>query len=359
MGDWSFLGRLLNEVQNHSTVVGKIWLTVLLIFRILLVTLVGDAVYGDEQSKFTCNTRQPGCNNVCYDTFAPISHLRFWIFQIVLVSTPSIFYIVYVLHKIAKNEKYEVEKMHTLELSNNPMTSGHLPKDESLTLRSFVGDSQEIKCYQRDGDDEIEHIKSSKNNDPIYLSNKVLTVYIIHVMLRAVVEIIFLLGQYYLYGFNVPCLFVCWTYPCPTKTDCFISRATEKTIFLNFMFCVSLACFLLNIVELHYLGWIYIARVLCTTCSPCCKKEKQKEAVNQSSQQKSLTLALKNSFYNNLTLKSSVGLLKQGSDNLPSQAAISLDSESVESTTYQDVKECGKLQHGNLNMPRTSKKAWL
>ncbi|XP_059511313.1 gap junction gamma-2 protein [Stegostoma tigrinum] len=275
MGDWSLLSHLLKEVQNHSTVVGKIWLTMLLIFRILLVTLVGDAIYGDEQSKFTCNTRQPGCNNVCYDTFAPISHLRFWIFQIVLVSTPSIFYIVYVLHKITKDEKYEMDKM--------------------------------------DKDDEIEHIKSDGNNDPTYLSSKVLTVYIIHVILRAVMEIIFLLGQYYLYGFTVPCLFVCWIYPCPTKTDCFISRGTEKTIFLNFMFCVSLACFLLNIVELHYLGWIYIAR-----------------------------------------------FLKQGSDNLSSQAAISFESESVECTTIcQDEKECGKLQHGKINMPGTSKKAWV
>uniref|UniRef100_A0A672JM20 Gap junction protein cysteine-rich domain-containing protein n=1 Tax=Salarias fasciatus TaxID=181472 RepID=A0A672JM20_SALFA len=168
---------------NHSTVIGKIWLTMLLIFRILLVALVGDAVYSDEQSKFTCNTLQPGCNNVCYDTFAPVSHLRFWVFQIVLVSTPSIFYI-----------------------------------------------------------------------DPTQLSSQVLLIYIIHVLLRSIMEIIFLIGQYYLFGFEVPHLFRCETYPCPNRTDCFVSRATEKTIFLNFMFSVSLGCFILNIVELHYLG---------------------------------------------------------------------------------------------------------
>ncbi|XP_067865989.1 gap junction Cx32.7 protein [Heterodontus francisci] len=359
MSDWSLLGRLLNEVQNHSTVVGKIWLTMLLIFRILLVTLVGDAVYGDEQSKFTCNTRQPGCNNVCYDTFAPISHLRFWVFQIVLVSTPSIFYIVYVLHKIAKDEKYEMEKVHELELSNNPVTNGHLPENETLNQRSDVSDSQEIEFSRRDGDYQVQHIKSNKSSDPIYLSNKVLTVYVIHVMLRAVMEITFLLGQYYLYGFNVPCLFVCWTYPCPTKTDCFISRATEKTIFLNFMFCVSLACFLLNIVELHYLGWVYIAHMLCPPCSPCCKK-KQREAVHRYSQQNSLIQALKDSFYDNLILKSSARLLQQRPGDLPSQAAISFESESAESTKrYLDEKEFGKLQHGNLNKPGTGKKVWL
>uniref|UniRef100_A0AAY5L0C5 Gap junction protein n=1 Tax=Esox lucius TaxID=8010 RepID=A0AAY5L0C5_ESOLU len=216
MGDWSILGRFLTEVQNHSTVIGKIWLTMLLIFRILLVTLVGDAVYSDEQSKFTCNTLQPGCNNVCYDTFAPVSHLRFWVFQIVLVSTPSIFYIVYVLHKIAKDEKSETEK--------------------------------------------IQVVTTSPSFNPCYEDDQVLLIYIIHVVLRSIMEIAFLVGQQYLFGFEVPHLFRCETYPCPNRTDCFVSRATEKTIFLNFMFSISLGCFLLNIVEVHYLGWVYIFR---------------------------------------------------------------------------------------------------
>uniref|UniRef100_H3C708 Gap junction protein n=1 Tax=Tetraodon nigroviridis TaxID=99883 RepID=H3C708_TETNG len=224
MGDWSILGRFLTEVQNHSTVIGKIWLTMLLIFRILLVALVGDAVYSDEQSKFTCNTLQPGCNNVCYDTFAPVSHLRFWVFQIVLVSTPSIFYIVYVLQKITKNEKLE-----------------------------------EDECEERS---QLNEEMKEVGKDPTQLSSQVLLIYIIHVLLRSIMEIIFLIGQYYLFGFEVPHLFRCDTYPCPNRTDCFVSRATEKTIFLNFMFSVSLGCFILNIVELHYLGWIYIFRVL-------------------------------------------------------------------------------------------------
>lgn len=59
--------------------------------------------------KFTCNTLQPGCNNVCYDTFAPVSHLRFWIFHIVLVSASSLL-IVCVLQKVTKKEKVEVKK---------------------------------------------------------------------------------------------------------------------------------------------------------------------------------------------------------------------------------------------------------
>lgn len=79
---WSFLTRLLDEISNHSTFVGKVWLTVLIIFRIVLTAVGGETIYYDEQSKFVCNTQQPGCENVCYDAFAPLSHVRFWIFQV-------------------------------------------------------------------------------------------------------------------------------------------------------------------------------------------------------------------------------------------------------------------------------------
>ncbi|KAK7877240.1 hypothetical protein WMY93_032041, partial [Mugilogobius chulae] len=77
----SFLTRLLDEISNHSTFVGKIWLTLLIVFRIVLTAVGGESIYYDEQSKFTCNTHQPGCENVCYDAFAPLSHVRFWAFQ--------------------------------------------------------------------------------------------------------------------------------------------------------------------------------------------------------------------------------------------------------------------------------------
>ncbi|KAL2096544.1 hypothetical protein ACEWY4_008692 [Coilia grayii] len=290
MGDWSILGRFLTEVQNHSTVIGKIWLTMLLIFRILLVTLVGDAVYSDEQSKFTCNTLQPGCNNVCYDTFAPVSHLRFWVFQIVLVSTPSIFYIVYVLHKIAKDEKLELEKVQVRVQGpgrrhpDRDYLHSQLDQDrrqaysESPSEMHYGGQHyeeewrhQEEECVEQSL---LEEDYGEVGKDPTQLSSSLLLIYIVHVLLRSVMEITFLVGQYYLFGFEVPHLFRCQTYPCPTRTDCFVSRATEKTIFLNFMFSVSLGCFLLNIVELHYLGWVYIFRVLCSACSLCCRAER-------------------------------------------------------------------------------------
>ncbi|KFW89207.1 Gap junction beta-1 protein, partial [Phalacrocorax carbo] len=57
---------------------GRIWLSVIFIFRIMVLVVAAESVWGDEKSAFTCNTQQPGCNSVCYDHFFPISHIRLW-----------------------------------------------------------------------------------------------------------------------------------------------------------------------------------------------------------------------------------------------------------------------------------------
>ncbi|XP_041863523.1 gap junction gamma-1 protein [Melanotaenia boesemani] len=372
MGDWSILGRFLTEVQNHSTVIGKIWLTMLLIFRIMLVALVGDAVYSDEQSKFTCNTLQPGCNNVCYDTFAPVSHLRFWVFQIVLVSTPSIFYIVYVLQKITKKERVQVRKADVAQRPS-PLLERHrhLGMDKETVLEAgdpydttFTSEdwsSQEGEYEERS---QLEGEMREVEEDPTQLSSQVLLIYIVHVLLRSIMEIIFLIGQYYLFGFEVPHLFRCETYPCPNRTDCFVSRATEKTIFLNFMFSVSLGCFILNIVELHYLGWIYIFRVLFSACCTCCDTNRESvQQVELYSYSNPLLLELKHSLRGRVVLQTTAAMSRDRSNCVPNQTpAISFETDSTLECTSKrnsDDKESNKTRLHNLAKAGRGKKSWL
>ncbi|XP_078787438.1 gap junction delta-2 protein [Oryzias latipes] len=371
MGDWSILGRFLTEVQNHSTAIGKIWLTVLLIFRIMLVALVGDAVYSDEQSKFTCNTQQPGCSNICYDTFAPVSHLRFWVFQIVLVSTPSIFYIVYVLQKVTKKEKMEVSKAYVVSRALNLQERcAHLKMDEDKVLKAgnpsdatfndHNWSSQEDEYEDRS---QLEGKMREVREDPTKLSSQVLLIYIIHVVLRSIMEIIFLIGQYCLFGFEVPHLFRCETYPCQNRTDCFVSRATEKTIFLNFMFSVSLGCFVLNIVELHYLGWIYIFRVLLSAC--CTRFESNREHGQQTelySISNPLLLELKHSLRGRVVLQTTTAMSRDRDISVPNQAAaISFETDSIlECITKGNSDEKDRTKT-RLNMAKggRGKKSWL
>jgi len=90
MGDWNFLGGILEEVHIHSTMVGKIWLTILFIFRMLVLGVAAEDVWNDEQADFICNTEQPGCRNVCYDRAFPISLIRYWVLQVRAVSVSRV-----------------------------------------------------------------------------------------------------------------------------------------------------------------------------------------------------------------------------------------------------------------------------
>ncbi|XP_011381396.1 gap junction delta-3 protein [Pteropus vampyrus] len=102
MGEWTFLSSLLDAVQLQSPLVGRLWLVIMLIFRILVLATVGGAVFEDEQEEFVCNTLQPGCRQVCYDRAFPVSHYRFWLFHILLLSAPPVLFVIYSMHQASK-----------------------------------------------------------------------------------------------------------------------------------------------------------------------------------------------------------------------------------------------------------------
>lgn len=224
MGEWDFLGRLLDKVQRHSTVIGKIWLTVLFVFRILVLSTGAEKVWGDEQSDFICNTQQPGCENVCYDHAFPISHIRFWVLQIISVSTPTLVYLAHVLH-VVHQEKEVREVMRRTQNEQN-----HL--------------------FLRKG---LKPPKYSDEQGRVNIQGRVLRSYVLHLLGKILLEVGFILGQYYLYGFTLRARYVCARLPCPHQVDCFLSRPTEKNVFIIFMLAVAGVSLLLNLVELIYL----------------------------------------------------------------------------------------------------------
>ncbi|XP_006004080.1 gap junction alpha-3 protein [Latimeria chalumnae] len=233
MGDWSFLGRLLENAQEHSTVIGKVWLTVLFIFRILVLGAAAEEVWGDEQSDFTCNTQQPGCENVCYDKAFPISHIRFWVLQIIFVSTPTLIYLGHVLHIVRMEEKRK-EKEELAKCNKSQ-------EDKELLLKKGGGKKQKLPIRDERG--------------KIRISGALLRTYVFNIIFKTLFEVGFIVGQYFLYGFELKPLYRCNRWPCPNSVDCFISRPTEKTIFIIFMLVVACVSLLLNMLEIYHLGW--------------------------------------------------------------------------------------------------------
>uniref|UniRef100_A0A3Q3MBV6 Gap junction protein n=1 Tax=Mastacembelus armatus TaxID=205130 RepID=A0A3Q3MBV6_9TELE len=234
MGDWNLLGSILEEVHIHSTIVGKIWLTILFIFRMLILGAAAEDVWDDEQSEFVCNTDQPGCKAVCYDRAFPISLIRFWVLQVIFVSAPSLVYMGHALYCIRALEKERHRRRAQLK---EELDEAELALDEHKRME------RELRRL-----DEQRKVKKAP------LRGSLLRTYIIHILTRSLVEICFILGQYILYGVQLEPLYKCERLPCPNSVDCYISRPTEKTIFMVFMIAIAGVSLFLNILEISHLG---------------------------------------------------------------------------------------------------------
>ncbi|XP_056153572.1 uncharacterized protein LOC130127881 [Lampris incognitus] len=202
MGEWNFLGEFFENLQVHSPMLGRFWLLLMLVFRILILGTVASDLFEDEQHEFACNTLQPGCKQVCYDMAFPISQYRFWVFHIVAISTPSLLFMMYAMHHFKKKKDGS--------------------RQGQLNIREY--------------------------REEVYLRQ----LYIVNVAFRLVAEVGVLVGQWWLYGFGVEAQFPCSRFPCPYTVDCFTSRPTEKTIFLRFYFIVGLVSALSSFAELCY-----------------------------------------------------------------------------------------------------------
>ncbi|XP_053566487.1 gap junction beta-7 protein isoform X2 [Bombina bombina] len=206
---WSFLRDILSGVNKYSTGIGRVWLSVVFIFRLLVYVVAAEHVWKDEQKDFECNIRQPGCENVCFDHFFPISQVRLWALQLIMVSTPSLLVVLHVSYRESR------EKRHKKKLYDN--------------TGSMDGG---LWCT-----------------------------YVVSLIFKTLCEFGFLLLFYKLYGgFHVPRLVKCDMDPCPNLVDCYISKPTEKTIFLYFVVVTSGLCIVLNITELVYLIFKYLSK---------------------------------------------------------------------------------------------------
>uniref|UniRef100_H3CDZ2 Gap junction protein n=2 Tax=Tetraodon nigroviridis TaxID=99883 RepID=H3CDZ2_TETNG len=234
MGDWNLLGSILEEVHIHSTIVGKIWLTILFIFRMLVLGVAAEDVWDDEQSEFVCNTEQPGCKNVCYDQAFPVSLIRYWVLQIIFVSSPSLVYMGHALYRLRTLEKERHKR--------------------KACLKAELEGTDPVQEDHRRIERELRKLDEQKRVRKAPLRGSLLRTYVLHILTRSVVEVAFIIGQCALYGLGLSPLYRCTRPPCPNTVDCFVSRPTEKNVFMVFMLVIAGVSLALNILEILHLG---------------------------------------------------------------------------------------------------------
>ena len=143
--------------------------------------------------------------------------------RIIFVSTPTLIYLGHVLHIVRMEQRKRGQEEEQLK-----------------------GDSDQVQRNRPPVQDD---------HGKVRITGALLRTYVFNIIFKTLFEVGFIVGQYFLYGFQLKPLYRCDRWPCPNTVDCFISRPTEKTIFIIFMLVVACLSLLLNMLEIYHLGW--------------------------------------------------------------------------------------------------------
>lgn len=199
----------------------------MLVLRLLVVLLTSFTLFSDDQGRFICNTIQPGCSNVCFDVFAPVSVFHLWLFHFMLLCLPHVLFATYVTHKVLSDPDFGA--FYCIS------SRGGSP----FTLETSVS-SRELSLHKV----QLNNLPHGCGTPRFYCA------YLLTVILRIVLEAFFGAGQFLIFGLSIPKSFLCYEAPCNSGVECFISKPTEKTLMLNFMLGVYSLSILLSLVDL-------------------------------------------------------------------------------------------------------------
>ncbi|XP_033507252.1 gap junction delta-4 protein-like [Epinephelus lanceolatus] len=218
---------LFITISHSVSFMGKTWWMLMLVLRLLVLLLAGFTLFSDEQERFICNTIQPGCSNVCFDAFAPVSVFRLWLFHLILLCLPHVLFATYVMHKVLSYPYFGGSYCDRTQ-EGSPFNLENSRSSRELSLHKAP----------------LQDLPREWGAPRFYCA------YFLVVILRILLEGVFGAGQVFLFGLSIPKSFLCYEAPCVNGVECYISRPTEKTLMLNFMLGVSSLSILLSLVDL-------------------------------------------------------------------------------------------------------------
>uniref|UniRef100_A0A4W5JCZ0 Gap junction protein beta 3 n=1 Tax=Hucho hucho TaxID=62062 RepID=A0A4W5JCZ0_9TELE len=224
--DWKTLEALLSGVNKYSTVFGRIWLSVVFVFRVMVFVVAAERVFSEDQKDFDCNTRQPGCANACYDHFFPVSHTRLWALQLIFITCPSFMVVMHVAYREERERKYRIAHGENARLYDN----------------------------------------TGQKHGGLWWT------YLLSLFFKTAIEVAFLYLLHLIYNnFDLPRRVMCDLWPCPNQVDCYIGRPTEKRVFTYFMVGASAVCIVLNVCEIFYLMAIRVHHLISAQAEAVCQ----------------------------------------------------------------------------------------
>jgi len=258
---WGILEGCVKKALHYSTPLGYMWMFMLFTFRMFITAVVGGPVYGDESGNFKCDTNQPGCQNVCFNRFSPISHLRFWAFQMLFVCLPSVAFMTYAQFELQKIDVITKKEKEFIENAGDDESAYVTPEYLKIAgKRKKLGINKMKKKTTVTADAAVE----------VIWTPRIRFIYIIHLIFKLALECIFLYLSYLLQKqqskrSGLSAMWVPEKYEC-THGDtednsacsqnplipCWVSRPWEKTIFMLYMTAVTIISIILCLAEFVY-----------------------------------------------------------------------------------------------------------
>jgi len=272
---WNLLEKITTQVHNYSSSVGQAWYILVFGYRLVVITSLGGSVYGDEQGAFQCSVTIAGCANMCYNAFAKISHLRFWAFQLIAISTPTIFFHFYSLHI-----QSQIEKIRETEKVIKSLETGEAVNESSQCETKFEKEVRKLPRKRKTvGKYKMKEVYNGTEKKVVPHTRKIKILFIISLLIRLSFEILFTYFGYKLFNIEngevsqssfmnflwmrVPALYRCkdngdhelrlacrqHLFDDQGFVPCWVSRPYEKTVFLRYMNILSFICMLITAAE--------------------------------------------------------------------------------------------------------------
>jgi len=261
---------------KYQTPMVGLWHCLTFIGRLLPINIC-QGIYGDDQYMFKCDTMHTGCLQLCFNRHSPISHVRFFNMLILFIGLPKILF-----HLYAAKMDGRVQKSNL-----------RIQKSNQEAMKKY---QEEMTAYQQLTEKEgkvvpakPEPIKAQETKKKImrntYQGNaaevnwptEIARAHVLHFIVIFIIEIFGLIALNWLQqaqmstyprtffdieSYDVPEMYQCRLHE-PGKPSlkncgngefqyCYVTRPTEKKMFLYYMITTAIVSIILMTIDLIY-----------------------------------------------------------------------------------------------------------
>jgi len=263
---WHNIERLLQQTAFQSGLSGKFYILLWLCVRMLILLTSISKTFKSELDRFVCDTRFLGCQQMCFNQFSPMSMHRYWELQLICSVTPVIVFVMYAEYVLKDVQKVEDGRAIVRRTVKKRMGVDHRRSARSKNSKNSqnsekqIFEAKSIDEYSDHGDIKVTDVKEFYGKEIVpfrkefHTPAKVVTAYWWTLVVKLMLEVLFSVGQYFIYPYHLVMEneYICTdVYPCQDESvTCWPVRPFEKTFMIWMWFIVTIFQVVFGLFEL-------------------------------------------------------------------------------------------------------------